>query len=62
LKTVTQTPALMLGCSAQKGSLHPGADADLVVFSWENVAGHKELKVDQVWKFGAKVFDREELN
>ncbi len=57
LKTVTTNPARLLGCSDQKGSLRPGADADLVVLSWGTVDGLRELQVDQVWKFGSKVYD-----
>jgi N-acetylglucosamine-6-phosphate deacetylase len=43
-----------------KGSLRDGADADFVVISEEDVAGQSvsELVIDQVWKFGVKVFDR----
>lgn len=62
LKTVTETPARMLGCLDTKGKLQAGADADLVVFSWAKEKGQAVLKLDQVWKFGIKVFDREELN
>lgn len=59
LKAVTATPAAMLGLSGVKGSLESDADADLVVIS-EEVAGNGEtvLSVDQVWKFGSKVYDR----
>lgn len=62
LKAVTETPARMLGCLDTKGNLHPGADADLVVFSWTKSTEHEQeiLEVDQVWKFGVKVFDRQE--
>jgi N-acetylglucosamine-6-phosphate deacetylase len=44
-----------------KGSLRDGADADFVVLSEKDVLGQSvsELAVDQVWKFGAKVFDRD---
>lgn len=62
LKTVTETPARMLGCLDTKGKLQPGTDADLVVFSWAREQGQAVLKLDQVWKFGVKVFDREEQN
>ncbi|KAK3998361.1 putative N-acetylglucosamine-6-phosphate deacetylase [Cladorrhinum sp. PSN332] len=58
LKTVTVTPAAMLGVQRVKGVLDPGADADLVVLSEESVEGRKHLSVDEIWKFGAKVFDR----
>lgn len=49
----------MLGLKGIKGSLREGADADLVVFS-ENMNAHggSELVIDQVWKFGTKVFSR----
>ena len=55
LKAVTSTPAAMLGVQGVKGSLDAGADADLVIFSEDN----KGLVVDEVWKFGAKIFERE---
>ncbi|KAI1815938.1 carbohydrate esterase family 9 protein [Poronia punctata] len=59
LKAVTATPAAMLGLQGTKGCLDHGADADLVVFS-ENVnpRGTTELVVDEVWKFGTKVYAR----
>lgn len=62
LKTVTETPARMLGCLDTKGKLQPGADADLVVFSWAKSIEHEQeiSEVDQVWKFGVKVFDRQD--
>jgi N-acetylglucosamine-6-phosphate deacetylase len=61
LKAVTATPAAMLGLSAIKGTLSSDADADLVVLEEEvDEKGWKTLRVDQVWKFGTKVFDREE--
>jgi len=59
LKAVTATPAAMLGLGGVKGCLDSDADADLCIIS-EEVApdGQKKLLVDQVWKFGTKVFDR----
>ena len=62
LKAVTQTPASMLGLEGVKGSLQEGADADLVVLDvLEGAVGEdKRVVVDQVWKFGVKVHDREE--
>lgn len=59
LKAVTETPARMLGMEGVKGSLEQGADADLVVLNVQDgaVEGEKKIVVDQVWKFGAKVFD-----
>ncbi|KAH7077976.1 hypothetical protein BKA63DRAFT_509432 [Paraphoma chrysanthemicola] len=59
LKAVTATPATMLGMQDVKGTLKEGADADLVVLDLqEAVGGEKKLVVDEVWKFGVKVFDR----
>ncbi|KAK4103310.1 carbohydrate esterase family 9 protein [Parathielavia hyrcaniae] len=68
LTTVTATPAAMLGVQGVKGTLDAGADADLVVLS-EMVSsndgnggggggGRQELVVDEVWKFGVKIFER----
>ncbi|KAJ8119154.1 hypothetical protein ONZ43_g3854 [Nemania bipapillata] len=59
LNAVTATPAAMLGLQGTKGCLQEGADADLVVFS-ENVSsqGRRELVIDEVWKFGTRVFSR----
>ncbi|KAH7323679.1 hypothetical protein BKA65DRAFT_555356 [Rhexocercosporidium sp. MPI-PUGE-AT-0058] len=61
LKAVTATPAAMLGLSDVKGNLKGDADADLVIID-EAVDGFgkKTLIIDQVWKFGSKVFDRSE--
>jgi len=59
LKAVTATPAAMLGLSGVKGCLESDADADLCIISEETALdGQKKLVVDQVWKFGSKVFDR----
>jgi N-acetylglucosamine-6-phosphate deacetylase len=59
LKAVTATPAAMLGLSGVKGSLESDADADLVIINEEvGNNGEKVLIIDQVWKFGMKVFDR----
>ncbi|KAK4159097.1 putative N-acetylglucosamine-6-phosphate deacetylase [Cladorrhinum sp. PSN259] len=57
LKAVTATPAEMLGLRGMKGTLDAGADADLVVLSEQSVGGRKHLCVDEVWKFGTKVFE-----
>ncbi|KAH8884693.1 N-acetylglucosamine-6-phosphate deacetylase [Thozetella sp. PMI_491] len=55
IKAVTSTPATMLGMQGVKGTLDAGADADLVIFSEDN----NGLVIDEVWKFGSKVFERE---
>lgn len=52
----TRVPAAMLGLSNTKGTLHPGADADLVIL--RNSSSPSEapvLGVDEVWKFGQRV-------
>ncbi|KAK3492918.1 uncharacterized protein B0T23DRAFT_152862 [Neurospora hispaniola] len=70
LASVTSTPAEMLGLKGIKGSLAPGADADLVVFEEVEVEvedlldgsrkiSRKQLVVDEVWKFGERVFVRD---
>jgi len=59
IKAVTETPAKMLGLQGVKGSLNSDADADLVVIEEEiDEHGVRNLRIDQVWKFGSKVFDR----
>ncbi|KAG9191629.1 N-acetylglucosamine-6-phosphate deacetylase [Alternaria panax] len=59
LKVVTETPATMLGLQNVKGTLEEGADADLVVLDLhEEEGGEKKFVVDEVWKFGVRVFDR----
>lgn len=62
LKAVTETPAKMLGVQDSKGTLKEGADADLVVLDMKEgiVGSEKTLVVDEVWKFGVKVFDRQQ--
>ncbi|KAH6647657.1 N-acetylglucosamine-6-phosphate deacetylase [Truncatella angustata] len=59
LRAVTSTPAAMLGLQGQKGYLEEGADADLVILSEHFHNSNNtdvELSVDEVWKFGTKVF------
>ena len=59
LKAVTATPAKILGLSGVKGCLESDADADLVVIDEVvDAVGFKTLRIDQVWKFGSKVFER----
>ncbi|KAM5342657.1 hypothetical protein ACJ41O_013623 [Fusarium nematophilum] len=60
LKTVTATPAAMLGVQESKGSLEPGTDADLVIFSEDQTSeGVAQLVIDEVWKLGTRVYRRE---
>lgn len=58
LSAVTATPARMLGLEGVKGTLDSGADADLVVLgeTMDPYSG-ATLTVDQVWKFGVKIYD-----
>jgi N-acetylglucosamine-6-phosphate deacetylase len=47
----------MLGLEDVKGTLKPGADADLVVLSEaKNGGGKITLTVERVYKFGVEVF------
>lgn len=46
----------MLSLSGVKGTLDAGADADLIIFSEDAETGGPRLKVDEVWKFGARVW------
>lgn len=59
LRAVTATPARMLGLQDVKGTLNAGADADLVVLDDTDSDTGPTLTVDQVWKFGVKIFDGE---
>jgi N-acetylglucosamine-6-phosphate deacetylase len=58
LSAVTATPAQMLHLEGVKGSLDSGADADLVILG-ETMDAYSgaTLTVDQVWKFGVKIYD-----
>ncbi|KAI0010365.1 N-acetylglucosamine-6-phosphate deacetylase [Xylariaceae sp. FL0662B] len=58
LKAVTATPAAMLGLQGVKGCLDDGADADMVVLSETQGRLGPGLVVDEVWKFGTKVFEQ----
>jgi N-acetylglucosamine-6-phosphate deacetylase len=51
----------MLGLADTKGTLSSDADADLVILSESSGAKGRTITVDQVWKFGVKVFDRESV-
>lgn len=58
LKSVTATPAEMLGLHKVKGTLNADADADLLVLdAQEDANGVRRLTVEQVWKFGMLVHD-----
>lgn len=59
LKTVTETPARVLGMEGVKGSLVVGADADLVVMSEVGGELGVQLVVDEVWKFGERAWTGE---
>lgn len=51
----------MLGLKGIKGSLDAGADADLIIFSEEeDVDGANRLVIDEVWKFGSKVYHKDD--
>lgn len=62
LNAVTATPAALLGLQGVKGSLDPGADADLVIFSENSQPDGPQLLVDQVWKRGTRVHYNEEFS
>lgn len=50
----------MLGVEGTKGSLASGADADLAIFSEiKTDNGTSQLLIDEVWKYGKRVFRRE---
>ncbi|KAK3715813.1 N-acetyl-glucosamine-6-phosphate deacetylase [Vermiconidia calcicola] len=58
IRSVTSTPAEMLGIQHIKGTLNPGADADLLVLdTHEDEKGARKLTVEKVWKFGTLVHD-----
>jgi N-acetylglucosamine-6-phosphate deacetylase len=59
IRAVTETPARLLRCEGVKGSLGEGKDADLVVLDLQDGGEGKRLVVDQAWKFGVKVFERD---
>ena len=56
IRTITFSPAAMLGLEEIKGTLKPGADADLVVLGEEKDSnGFVKLAIDEVWKSGVQV-------
>ncbi|OQO07844.1 hypothetical protein B0A48_06635 [Cryoendolithus antarcticus] len=58
IRAVTAAPAEVLGLKDVKGTLDAGGDADLVALDVvERDDGTKRFEVDQVWKFGVKVYD-----
>ncbi|KAJ5744097.1 hypothetical protein N7533_008967 [Penicillium manginii] len=60
INAATAVPARLLKMEGVKGSLDSGADADLVVLGErDDEDSGPTLTVDQVWKFGAKIFDSE---
>lgn len=57
IRAVTVAPAEVLGLSGVKGSVMPGADADLVILEEVYDAdGFIKLNLNQVWKFGKCVY------
>lgn len=61
LRSVTSTPAEMLGIAERKGTLNPNADADLLVLDAQELAnGRRNFTVHQVYKFGSLVYDGSE--
>jgi imidazolonepropionase-like amidohydrolase len=56
LEGLTLAGARMLGLDARVGSLDPGKDADLVVFSGDPLSVYTH--VEQTWVEGTKIFDR----
>lgn len=61
IAAVTSTPAKMLGLDRVKGTLEADADADLLVLdAREEADGKRVLEVNQVWKFGTMVHDKED--
>ena len=60
IKTVTSTPAKMLGLDKEKGNLNPRADADFVILiESRDSHGRGLLLLDEVWKFGTQVYSHE---
>ena len=58
VRAVTMTPAKVLDLQSRKGTLEPGADADLVeLYEIEDEDGPVSLLVHEVWKFGKQIRD-----
>ncbi|MEX0710810.1 MAG: amidohydrolase family protein [Pirellulales bacterium] len=57
LQFVTLNPARQLGIAERVGSLEPGKDADLVVWSGSPLSSYS--RAEQTWIDGRKYFDRE---
>lgn len=60
IRAVTATPAEMLGLKGHKGTLEADADADLLILDDVRDGDKRQLKVEQVWKFGMMVHDANE--
>jgi imidazolonepropionase-like amidohydrolase len=56
LEGLTLAGARMLGLDSRIGSLEPGTDGDLVVFSGDPLSVY--TRVEQTWVEGTKIFDR----
>lgn len=56
LESVTLDPARLLGVEARVGSIEPGKDADLALFSRHPLDGY--TRVEKTWIDGALVYDR----
>lgn len=53
IKCATYNPARCLGIESRKGTLRPGADADLIVLDRKGYVQSTWVKGRQVWKRGA---------
>ncbi|KAK3679351.1 N-acetyl-glucosamine-6-phosphate deacetylase [Recurvomyces mirabilis] len=63
IRSVTETPAEMLGLRGAKGSLDADTDADLLVLDpVEEADGKRSFKIEKVWKFGTLVHDAGDQN